>query len=502
MRALELHASAKIIQRSKGRSSVAAAAYRSGEKLYDQRTGLTHDYTKKNGVEFSRIYLPDNASENLRKREALWNAVEAKENRSNSCTARELEVAFPSEFNAMQRREAGDSISCELMKRYGCAVDIALHAPNKNGDERNFHAHILFTDRAFDPSTKDGWAKKKYRDLSNDKITIDGEKTTRGQKEVLSLRAFTAGVMNNIAKRDDLSVTVEHLSFETRGIDREPQIHLGTVANDMERNGKSTERGDENKKIIDLNKQRRIIQSDVSEQNFDKFDEFAGAKRAEFQSWSSGEKIDEERRCDREKYALEVKIEDFYGKSDMRHKTAIKVLRKRMEEKGLKRLARKVNGADRDDRDKLERHKKSLTNSEMRKEGQRTMLKNKQNTRYEEMQKLHGKIEKDLEETIEKARSSYREDETDGKSEDTGRAHAKKAKRKQIAKPREIAKKASRKSNRTTSYAGKNMMNHDNSRLKSKYKDSIKSEKSNKETADRASSDHDFPRPDNPSLGR
>ena len=118
------------------------------------------------------------------------------------------------------------------------------------------------------------------------------------------------------------------------------------------------------------------------------------------------------------------------------------------------------------------------------------------------MQKLHGKIEKDLEETIEKARSSYREDETDGKSEDTGRAHAKKAKRKQIAKPREIAKKASRKSNRTTSYAGKNMMNHDNSRLKSKYKDSIKSEKSNKETADRASSDHDFPRPDNPSLGR
>ena len=82
MRALELHASAKTIQRSKGRSSVAAAAYRAGERLYDERTGLTHDYRYKNDVEFTRIYLPENAPDHYRDRATLWNAVEKKENRS------------------------------------------------------------------------------------------------------------------------------------------------------------------------------------------------------------------------------------------------------------------------------------------------------------------------------------------------------------------------------------------------------------------------------------
>ena len=123
MRTNELHASAKQIGRSSGRSSVAAAAYRSGELLHDERTGPTHDYRQKSGVEYSRVYTPYNAPEDLRDREKLWNAVEKKENRKNSTTVHELEIAFPHEFNAMQRREAGDSISRELMNRYNCAVD-------------------------------------------------------------------------------------------------------------------------------------------------------------------------------------------------------------------------------------------------------------------------------------------------------------------------------------------------------------------------------------------
>ncbi len=116
MRTNELHASAKQIGRSSGRSS--AAAYRSGERLVDERTGLTHDYTKKGGVEYAQVYTPYNALEELRDREKLWNAVEKKENRKNSTTAHELEIAFPHEFNAMQRREAGDAISCFKIKRH------------------------------------------------------------------------------------------------------------------------------------------------------------------------------------------------------------------------------------------------------------------------------------------------------------------------------------------------------------------------------------------------
>ena len=253
MRTNELHASAKQVGRSSGRSSVAAAAYRSGEIIVDERTGIVHDYTKKGGIEHTRIYLPDNAPDHLNDRAALWNAVEFKENRKNSTTAHELEIAFPHEFNAMQRREAGDMISKEIMRRYNCAVDIAYHQPNREGDQRNFHAHILFTTRGFDEGSSDGWSKNKFRDLAADKITVDGEATTRGKEEVKSLRAFTAGEMNRISERDKLDVKTEHLSFEARGLQKEPTQKMGYMATQLERRGVKTERGDLNRAIIASN---------------------------------------------------------------------------------------------------------------------------------------------------------------------------------------------------------------------------------------------------------
>ena len=249
MRTNELHATAKQVGRSSGRSSVAAAAYRSATLIVDERTGLVHDYTKKSGVEYSRVYTPYNAPEDLRDRANLWNAVEQKENRRNSTTAHELEIAFPHEFNELQRREAGDAISRELMNRYNCAVDIAYHHPNREGDQRNFHSHILFTTRGFDEGSKDGWSKNKFRDLAADKITIDGENTTRGKEEVKSLRAFTATQMNRISERDNLGVKTEHLSFEARGIEKQPTKKMGWLATKLERQGEKTERGDLNRAI-------------------------------------------------------------------------------------------------------------------------------------------------------------------------------------------------------------------------------------------------------------
>ncbi len=253
MRTNELHATAKQVGRSSGRSSVAAAAYRSGEIIVDERTGIVHDYTKKGGIEYTKVYLPDNAPDHLNDRAALWNAVEFKENRKNSTTAHELEIAFPHEFNAMQRREAGDMISKEIMRRYNCAVDIAYHQPNREGDQRNFHAHILFATRGFDEGSKDGWSKNKFRDLAADKITVDGENTTRGKEEVKSLRAFTANEMNRISERDKLDVKTEHLSFEARGLEKEPTQKMGYMATQLERRGVKTERGDLNRAIIASN---------------------------------------------------------------------------------------------------------------------------------------------------------------------------------------------------------------------------------------------------------
>ena len=271
MRTFELHASVKSISRSAGRSSVAAAAYRAGEKLEDKRTGLTHDYTRKTGVQHSEIHMPDNAPQWAigKSRQELWNQVEAKENRKNSMTAREFEISFPSEFNQQQRIEAGRHIVQELIKRYNCAVDISWHDPDKKGDQRNHHAHIMFSTRSFDTSTKDGWSKAKYRDLNNDRITIDGKQTTRSAEEVSQLREMVATTMNGIAKRDKLHVRTEHLSFEKRGIDREPTQKMGQHATQMERSGKRSERGDVNRDIVAANDEHQKVKESAKVISFE-----------------------------------------------------------------------------------------------------------------------------------------------------------------------------------------------------------------------------------------
>jgi DNA mismatch repair ATPase MutL len=259
-RTYELHACLKQVKRSAGRSSVAAAAYRSASRLQDERTGIQHDYTRKQGVEHTQIYAPQGAPEWAHERESLWNEVERKENRVNSTMAHELVVGFPAEFNQSQRREAGAFLCRELVERYGCAVDIAYHRPHRQGDERNFHAHILFTTRSFDPGTADGWSRTKFRDLSSDKADGQGEEGTRGSREVKSLRAYTAQVMNFIAERDGLDVISEYLSFEERGIDRTPTQHIGPHANKMEQEGTASERGNANRSIRAANDNRSRLE--------------------------------------------------------------------------------------------------------------------------------------------------------------------------------------------------------------------------------------------------
>lgn len=268
MRTNEIHAHTKQVQRSSGRSSVAAAAYRSAERLIDERTGLVHDYTDKRGVEHSRIYTPENAPDWSRDRSALWNNAEMRETKSNAATAHELVVGFPHEFDPMQRREAGDAIAREIMERYNVAVDINYHQPSRKGDERNFHAHILFTTRSFDASRPDGWARTKFRDLAHDRTDkITGQKyfdhagnaTSRGALEVESLRKFSADEMNRIAERDRLAVRTEYLSFERRGIDREPTQKMGAEATKMEREGKASDRGDMNRAIDAANDNRALL---------------------------------------------------------------------------------------------------------------------------------------------------------------------------------------------------------------------------------------------------
>ena len=265
MRVLEMHARFKVIQRSKCQSATAAAAYRAAERIYDERTGEWKDYTHKSDVEHTALLLPDNAPEWAHDRSALWNAAEKKENRSNSQPAREIEFSFPREFTPEQRHQAGYQIGQELVSRYGAAVDIAFHVPEPDeakGRPENPHAHFLFTVRRFDAEQPDGWAKKKNREL--DDRTKDENGHTKATAEILSLRERMAGIVNDIAAEHGHDVFTEHLSFEQRGLGREPTIHLGPHAADMEQRGRRSDLGDKNREIQARNLERERAEAQLN----------------------------------------------------------------------------------------------------------------------------------------------------------------------------------------------------------------------------------------------
>ena len=104
-----------------------------------------------------------------RNRQKLWNSVEKVERRKDATLAREFEIAFPNELNAEQRKSMLDDLCKKLVEKYGAVVDAAIHAPHKNSgsDERNYHAHIMFTTRSIDLETGE-FSAKKFRDFNKE----------------------------------------------------------------------------------------------------------------------------------------------------------------------------------------------------------------------------------------------------------------------------------------------------------------------------------------------
>lgn len=151
------HLRATMISRSAGRSSTGAAAYRSGERIHDERTGLSFDYRARGGVEHVEILAPERSPEWVRDRAALWNAVERAETRKNSQVAREIRVALPAELDRNERIALVREFCQREFVARGMVADIAFHAPGREGDERNHHAHILLTTREIGP---DGFGAK------------------------------------------------------------------------------------------------------------------------------------------------------------------------------------------------------------------------------------------------------------------------------------------------------------------------------------------------------
>jgi hypothetical protein len=191
-------------------------------EITDERTGEIHNYRRKRGVESADIVLPDGAPEWATDRVALWNAAEQAEKRKDACVAREFEVALPAELSPAERRRLVLDFAKEMANQEGCAVDVAIHAPGKEGDDRNHHAHILRTTRKVEV---DGLGAK-----------LDTEKAGRKRAEDLgAVRARWAELTNERLRENGIEVRVDHRNYAERGIETVPTLHLGPAATGYER---------------------------------------------------------------------------------------------------------------------------------------------------------------------------------------------------------------------------------------------------------------------------
>ncbi|MCB5946064.1 MobA/MobL family protein, partial [Acidocella sp. KAb 2-4] len=214
---------------------------------------------------------------------ALWNAAEAAEKRKDAKVAREYEVALPAELSAKGRADLARAFASEIVERYGVAADVAIHAPGKDGDSRNHHAHILTTTRTVGA---DGLGVK----------TRQLDQSTTASIEVEQLRDVWGGLTNRALEREGVGERVDHRSLaaqreaamersqdqaqpeperqaaerqaaerQAQDLDREPTVHLGPAAAAIERRGEGSERGDQMRAVQGRNEERRGLWQQVRE---------------------------------------------------------------------------------------------------------------------------------------------------------------------------------------------------------------------------------------------
>ncbi|WP_312366948.1 Ti-type conjugative transfer relaxase TraA [Ensifer sp.] len=232
------HCSMKPIARSSGRSAVAAIAYRTATKIVNERDGIVHDFTRKQGVEHSEIVLPEgvNAPWAL-DRSTLWNAVERVEVRNDARVAREFEIALPHEMSAADRLALTRDFARDLANRYGAAVDFSIHQPQGETDIRNFHAHVVMTTRVV---TAQGLGEKTLIERENKWLLNNDQPTSHMQ--LRDIRQLWEHQTNRHLARLGLDVRVDHRSHLERGLEIEPTEHMGVHASQMDRRGLAVSR--------------------------------------------------------------------------------------------------------------------------------------------------------------------------------------------------------------------------------------------------------------------
>lgn len=260
------HCTCKIISRGQGRSAVGAAAYRSGEKLYNEYDGIEHDYTKKGGVVYSEIMLCENAPKEYQDRQTLWNAVEQIEKSSKAQLAREYEVALPVELSREEQIKLVRDFAKENFVDNGMCVDFSIH----DKEDGNPHAHIMLTTRPIEQDNSWGVKQKKEYILDkNGQKQYDKKKQTYKCKTVKTTnwdskeflqrsRESWAEKVNQELEKKSLPQRIDHRTLKEQGVDRVPTIHEGG-ARKLEKRGIKTDRGKINREIKTANGQMQTI---------------------------------------------------------------------------------------------------------------------------------------------------------------------------------------------------------------------------------------------------
>ena len=228
------------VARAAGRRATAAAAYRAGERLRDERSGELVNYGRRRDVLHTEIFLPGQFDglpvSWARNRQKLWNTAEHAEKRHNARVAREYQVSLPAELNAGQRIALARAFSRHLAERYKVAVDLAVHEPRPGGDPRNFHAHLLTTTREVTPA---GLGAKAGLDLQA--LERRRRELPDHRQEYLILRERWATLVNEALREANVAARVDHRSLAAQGIDREPLPRIPLMQLKMEQRGVRSE---------------------------------------------------------------------------------------------------------------------------------------------------------------------------------------------------------------------------------------------------------------------
>ena len=310
------HMEAKVVSRGSGRSAVAASAYMSCSRMYNDYDGIQHDYTRKHGLIYQEVMLPPMAPPDWKDREQLWNAVEAAEKTKDSRLAREFVVALPIEL------DTGSNISLLrdfIQKNFvdlGMCADFAIH----DTDGHNPHAHILltvrplnengtwqyktekeylcikdgkekgFTAAEFKKAQKEGWEKQYRYQAGKKKIYLTPSaalekgyervdkhpKSTRygrqnpvsekwnSEGQICLWRENLAEAVNKMLAQNQIHASIDHRSFADQGITEQPSIHEGYIAQNMEKKGMISDRCEINRQIRADNKMLRELKAQVA----------------------------------------------------------------------------------------------------------------------------------------------------------------------------------------------------------------------------------------------